>query len=62
MHQYSETFLRYFIGNVNYLAWPGPSPLALIEFVAAELDNLRRLGLWLSDELVDLFLEEAGEK
>jgi predicted nucleic acid-binding protein len=34
----------------------------LIESVAAELYNLRRLGLWLSDELVDLFLEEAGEK
>jgi predicted nucleic acid-binding protein len=32
------------------------------ESVAAELDNLCRLGLWLSDELVDLFLEEAGEK
>ncbi len=34
----------------------------LIKSVAAEVDNLRRLGLWLSDELVDLFLEEAGEK
>ncbi|MBC2696675.1 MAG: DUF3368 domain-containing protein [Desulfobacteraceae bacterium] len=34
----------------------------LIESVAAELDNLRRAGLWMSDELVDLFLEEAGEK
>jgi predicted nucleic acid-binding protein len=34
----------------------------LIESVAAELDNLRRLGLWLVDELVDLFLKEAGEK
>jgi len=21
----SEMFLRHFIGNVNYLAWPGPS-------------------------------------
>ncbi len=34
----------------------------LIESVAAELDNLRIAGLWMSDELVDLFLEEAGEK
>lgn len=34
----------------------------LIESVAAELDNLRRAGLWMSDELVDLFLEEAGER
>jgi hypothetical protein len=33
-----------------------------LESVAAELDNLRIAGLWMSDELVDLFLEEAGEK
>jgi predicted nucleic acid-binding protein len=34
----------------------------LIKSVAAELHNLRRAGLWMSDELVDLFLEESGEK
>lgn len=34
----------------------------LIESVAAELGNLRTAGLWMSDELVDLFLEEADEK
>ena len=34
----------------------------LIESVSNELDNLRTAGLWMSDELVDLFLEEAGEK
>jgi len=34
----------------------------LIESVAAELDKLRTGGLWMSDELVDLLLEEADEK
>jgi predicted nucleic acid-binding protein len=34
----------------------------MIESVAAELDNLRTAGLWISDELLDLFLKEADEK
>lgn len=34
----------------------------LVESVADALDNLRKTGLWMSDELVDLFLEEADEK
>jgi predicted nucleic acid-binding protein len=34
----------------------------LIESVSDALDNLRTAGLWMSGELVDLFLEEAGEK
>jgi len=34
----------------------------LIESVSDALDNLRAAGLWMSDELVDLFLQEAGEK
>lgn len=34
----------------------------LIESVSDALATLRTVGLWMSDELVDLFLEEAGEK
>ncbi len=34
----------------------------LIESVSDALATLRAVGLWMSDELVDLFLEEAGEK
>lgn len=34
----------------------------LVESVADALDNLRKTGLWMSEELVDLFLEEADEK
>jgi len=34
----------------------------LIKSLAIELEKLRNAGLWLSDELVNLFLEEAGEK
>jgi predicted nucleic acid-binding protein len=34
----------------------------LIKSVAVALHNLRTGGLWMSDELVDLFLDEAGEK
>ena len=34
----------------------------LIESVRAELDKLRTAGLWVSDELLDLFLIEADEK
>ncbi|MBN2124525.1 MAG: DUF3368 domain-containing protein [Deltaproteobacteria bacterium] len=34
----------------------------LIGSVSTELEQLRRAGLWMSDELVDLLLTEAGEK
>ncbi len=34
----------------------------LIGSVASALDQLRASGLWLSDELVKLFLDEADEK
>lgn len=34
----------------------------LIKSLAVELEKLRNAGLWLSDELVNLLLEEAGEK
>ncbi len=34
----------------------------LIKSVSDTLDNLRISGLWMSDELVDLFRREAGEK
>jgi len=33
----------------------------LIKSVAGALDNLQEAGLWLSDDLVNLFLKEAGE-
>jgi predicted nucleic acid-binding protein len=34
----------------------------LIASVSSELDRLRQSGLWISDELEDLLLKEAGEK
>jgi len=34
----------------------------VIGSVSTELEHLRRAGLWMSDELVELLLTEAGEK
>ena len=50
----SRTFIRHFIGNVNYLAWPDPSPL--MSNIAKTYHKKVHTKVW--KKLHDLFVDK----